>query len=191
MDQRGLLRDKTAVDNSSKPSPSGAGDLCVQSKTDSTEAEKIKKIKKPRSKKYLKALKMMDILSENDERIIEEMKKDRGLAEDADVSFTEDDMDAFREKMQALVEEELNKYDINEVFTGCYIPGCEVHSITPEGTILDHYSAEDIKGFDRVRNFAAKLLKHGSNDSVEICRNKIVHRNCNGDVIKIYDSSEI
>ncbi len=200
MDFKGRFLEKTKTNILEKEKAENSNvkpQLAMQQDADQvSDAEMLKLIKKPHSKKYVKAIKILDVLTENDERIISEMKKDAGLSEDADVTFTEDDMEAFRKKVKGIVQEEIEKEKniVKEVFTGCYISGCEVHSIGNNSStiILAHYTADQIDAMDKMRRFAARLvMKNGKASTAEVYPSRVVLRNSAGDVAKIYNESEI
>lgn len=149
----------------------------------------------------------MDIISENDERIIAEMKKEAGLSEDADVTYTEDDMEAFRERVRGIVEgeikkeeeelskvvsdEDIKKQRIREIYSKCFLSDCIAHTITRKGDILHHFTMNEVKKLRSEQIFAVSLIQNKEFDNAELRENCIVHRNMNGDVIKIYKLDEI
>lgn len=184
------------------------------------EAQKAfdKILRRPRSKKYMKAIKILDSLSEGDEMIIAEMKKDAGVSEDDDLTFTPEDIEAFKQRIQGIIEEEILKEEerirqeeekrreeeekrkrleadrLRDTVAPCYISGCQVHSITPKGNILEHYNATSINNMGDAYKLARDLImKHGGTknwSSVEMYKYRLVHRNMSGDVIKIYHMDE-
>lgn len=155
------------------------------------DAEALKMLKRPHSKKYMKALSIIDSLSENDERIIAELKKNAGIAEDADATFTEEDISAFRAKVSQTIKEEQDSLYINEVFAQCSIEGCVVHNFNSEGDILNHYSASEVSAFDKVRLFAARQIIENNAWEADISNNAVVTRNSYGDVIQIIKASDV
>ncbi len=204
MDFKSRFQEKTAANEKTATGSAGRTEgKTVSAPSKAADADIMKILKRPRSRKYMKALKLMDIISENDERIIAEMKKEAGLSEDADVTYTEDDMEAFRARVRGVIEEEIRKEEeelkrreeekkrlLNETYAYCYIQGCKVHTITKEGMILRHLTSRDISTLLPAQKFAASLIK-GEAESAELRDGCVIHRNGKGDVIKIYELDEI
>ena len=155
------------------------------------DAEALKMLKRPHSKKFMKALNIIDSLSENDERIIAELKKNAGIPEDADATFTEEDISAFRAKVSQTLKGEHIFLHINEVFAKCTIPGCVVHNFSSDGGILNHYSMSEVSALDKVRLFAAKQIIENNAWEADISNNAVVTRNFCGDVIQIFKASDV
>ena len=204
MDFKSRFQEKTATDKKTAAECSGnAVAKAVSVPGKAADADILKILKRPRSKKYMKALKLLDIISENDKRIIAEMKKEAGLSEDADVTYTEEDMEAFRARVRGIIEEEIKKEEeelkkrelkklqlLNMTYAYCYIAGCVAHTITKTGLILKHYNKSEISELPPEQKFAASLIK-GESDIAEIRDGYIVHRNGRGDVIKMYNIEDV
>ncbi len=177
--------------NTSKP----AGSPRTEIKFDvnkAPDAEAVKMLKRPHSKKYLKALKIIDSLSENDERIIAELKKSAGIPEDAEATFTDEDIAAFRAKVSQTIEEENLLFNIKESFGPCCITGCVVHSFSEDGSICEHYSLAQVSAFDKVRLFAANQIINNKNIfQADVHDNSVVTRTSSGDVIQIFKASDV
>lgn len=101
-------------------------------------------LRRPRSQTYLDAIHMMDMLSSTDEEIIEKLKEvaDEELIEE----FKDKSVEEILEEIRLSIREELESREIPEennlegVISKCYISGCYVHSISSDGTIINHYT---------------------------------------------------
>ena len=110
-------------------------------KKDSVENE----LRKPRSKAYMEIFAAIDMLSATDEEIIERLKAN--MDEDTAEEFSEMTMEELLEEIKQSFREEFQSLEVpvetvlNGVISKCYITGCDVHAIDPEGNILNHFEA--------------------------------------------------
>ena len=176
-----------------------------------TEAKYEKLLRQPRSRKFMKALKDADILTENDEALIERMKEvieeETGEPVDDNYVFSTQEIDAFRQSVietcEKSIANELEKeaQRIGELIEAekkpvrlispCAITGCVVHSFLPNGQIETHYTPLQVATQDEAFIRASEIVLADTKwTSVEIFTRKLVHRNERGDVIKIYNLFE-
>ncbi len=183
--------------NSQKQGSKTSSSIEVPKASASKDPEVLKILKKPRTKKFMKALKMADILSANDERLIEEIKKDKGVSPDSDIMITEDDMELFRKKVQDTIAEEYKREEkIRNTYLGtistCAIPGCVVHSLDPKTwDINEHYSYNSAVAISKDMKMATDMIVSINDwNYVEIYGGYLIQRNANGDVIKTVERED-
>ena len=104
-----------------------------------------KKLKIPRSTNYIEAVKAADLLTANDEAIIAKLKEN--MDEDAVEELSEMSAEELAEELMCTMRDEfaetmkeLKECRLVGVLAKCYITGCDVHAITEDGRILDHFS---------------------------------------------------
>lgn len=184
------------TENSSHGLPSPG----ISVSTPSEKEEILKILKRPRSKKYMKALKMADHLSKEDEMLIAEIRKEKGLGPNDPYTVTDDDLEAFHRKVcEAIQEEERREREarIDLVKSGklvpidrlstCGLPDCKVHNFR-NGDIYEHFNMQEIEGFDDLRKRAANIILSREDwNAVEIYEDYLVQRNSSGDTIMIYE----
>lgn len=199
------IKDNTVATNSV-----GGNKVAIHMKERTKDEEEKKELDKilrrPRSRKYMKAIKLLDSLSEGDEMIIAELKKEAGADETDDLVFTPEDIEAFKQRMQDIIQEEIRKEEekrrieeekrriaedkLQDTMAPCCIQGCQVHSLSPSGNIIDHYPSQAVDRMDYKHRFARDLvIKYGGTANfsfVEIYKYRLAHRNNGGDIIKIY-----
>lgn len=208
-DLQGSFKQKMAENTANSRSEKGNRiELELSERTSDEEAQKNfdKMLRRPRSRKYMKAIKLLDSLSEGDEMIIAEMKKEAGADENDELVFTPEDIEVFKQRIQETIEEEIRKEEekrrieeekrrmeedkLRDTLAPCYISGCQIHSITPAGEILEHYKIGKMAMMEMQYRFAKDLImEHGGTSNysfVEIYKYRLVHRNSKGDTIKIY-----
>ena len=101
-------------------------------------------LRRPRSQTYMDAINLIDMLSSNDEEIIERLKE--RVDEDVLEEFEGMSVEEILEEIRLSIQEELETKEIPEennlegVISKCYIGGCYVHSISPDGNIIEHYT---------------------------------------------------
>lgn len=207
-DTQGNYKQKTkenvAVSNSVK---GNKVELNLKKRDMDEEAEKAfdKMIRRPRSRKYMKALKMLDIISQGDEMIIAELKKEAGGSEEDELIFTPEDINDFKQRIQQIIEEEIRQEaeKLRSIIVPCYVQDDHVHLLIHESVLPDNCKASD---FDNVENVGKvesmgkqykfandlimKLGDKGKWTFVELYKYRLVHRNDKGDVIKIYRLDE-
>jgi hypothetical protein len=158
-----------------------------------TEQEKLNRIlKQPRSRMYLDLFEKVDLLSSTDEEIIEKLLEGREddeieeLREMTDEEILEEIRQVFLEEFQELKDSLLDPKLLG-VISKCYINGCDVHVITPEGTILNHFETEK----DMPRDIAkGRKVYHDHQD----CSCVEIYENCcrvilsSGEVITVKDN---
>ncbi len=187
--------------NSQKQERKASPTLDIPKASASKDPEVLKILKKPRTKKFMKALKMADILSANDERLIEEIKKDKGVSPDSDIMITEEDMELFRKKVQDTIAEEYRREEeirtrIRNTFLGtistCAIPGCVVHGYNPKtGEITEHYNYNSAAAISKdMKTATDMILSIDDWNYVEIYGGYLIQRNANGDVIKTVERED-
>lgn len=162
-------------------------------------------LKRPRSRKYMKALAIMDTLSQGDKAIIAELKKRAGAEADSEMVFTPEDMEAFKNSIESMIEEEIRKEEealrlaekerrrntLVDIISPCGLPDCVIHRIDKAGRVLKHYAEGDLSSLPEVYRVTRDIvMEYGgfSNWScVEIYESCLVHRTAKGDTIKIYE----
>lgn len=142
---RYLTNENTAEESSTLGSSSGGygGKTSFRFEAADTDASE-ESLRRPRSQTYMDAINMIDMLSSNDEDIIERLKErvDEELLEEFEGMSTEEIL----EEIRLSIQEELETKEIPEennlegVISKCYIGGCYVHSISPDGNIIEHYT---------------------------------------------------
>lgn len=206
--------------------------------------EIYKILRRPRSRKYMKALATIDVLSQGDEMIIEEMKKRAAASVGADVEgatvadmvFTPADIESFKNSVSGIIAEELRKeeealreaerraaieeelhkeqygkeddtlrkaekrielekmrrtHSILAIYAPCAIVGCVIHTIDRAGAILYHHTEAQVANMGVGCIQARNVLRKFSDWSfAEVYESFLVHRNRNGDTIKIIDLEE-
>lgn len=101
-------------------------------------------LRRPRSQVYMDAINMIDMLSSTDKEIIEKLKE--VVDEEVIEEFEGKSVEEILEEIRLSIQEELENREIPEennlegVISKCYISGCYVHSITPDGGICEHYT---------------------------------------------------
>ena len=171
-----------------------------------------KLMRQPRSRKYIKAIKDMDILTEDDEAVMQRMREaleeETGEEVDQDYTFDSAEMEAFRQKilenarksiaeelekeakrMEAVLEE---KKKPQFILGPCAITGCIVHTLySLKGEICQHYTPMDVAKEEEVFKKATKLITgRREYSSVEVYNNKMIHRDGAGNTIEIYSLDE-
>lgn len=205
-----FFRQKEAEQQKQKEKKTEKPQAIVVMKPDE-EAKYIKLLRQPRSRKFMKSLKDVDILSEDDEALIERLRQtieeETGTPVPPDYVFGTQELDAFRQSVEAQiaknVKEEIEREakrmgDIIEankkpslIISPCAIKGCIVHSLFPDGSINTHYPPVNVAMQDFPFRKAAEIVTSRSEwTSVEIFPTKLVHRGGSGDVIKIYNLEE-
>lgn len=148
-----------------------------------------KKLKMPRSMNYIEAVQAADLLSANDEAIIAKLKEK--MDEDAVDELSEMSAEELAKELMRSIREELSD-TLNEmkecrllgVLAKCYIDGCDVHAITSEGEILEHFH-EGIplpNGLDPGRRV---FHQHPKCASVEVYTNYCLVVNNDGSVTQV------
>ena len=105
-------------------------------------------MRRPRSQTYIEAIQMIDMLSSNDEQIMEKLRE--LVDEDTFEEFSEMSMEEILEEIKQSFEEEFAAAELEfkdvpvpprpqAVICKCYIDGCDVHAIDGFGNILEHY----------------------------------------------------
>jgi hypothetical protein len=105
-------------------------------------------MRRPRSQTYIEAIQMIDMLSSNDEQIMEKLRE--LVDEDTFEEFSEMSMEEILEEIKRSFEEEFAAAELEfkdvpvpprpqAVICKCYIDGCDVHAIDGFGNILEHY----------------------------------------------------
>lgn len=110
-------------------------------------------MRKPRSQAYMDIIASIDLLSANDEEIIERLKEvvdEETLEELAELSV-EELMEELRytfeeemaKKLEALEQDKVDEEPVKmlAVISKCYISGCDIHAIDKRGYILEHYKS--------------------------------------------------
>ena len=103
-----------------------------------------KQLKMPRSLNYIEAVQAADLLSANDEAIIAKLKERMDadsvdeLSEMTAEELAEELMRSLREELADTLSE-LKECRLLGVLSKCYIDGCDVHAISQEGEIIDHF----------------------------------------------------
>lgn len=108
------------------------------------ESEQLQRfLKQPRSQEYLMIFEMMDLLSENDEKIIEHLQEvmDEDEVEELKDMTTEEILEEIRQNFLSEFQEYLKEVESTmiAVISQCYIDGCDIHAIDSTGKILEHY----------------------------------------------------
>jgi len=75
---------------------------------DEIKREHDKMLRMPRSKKFSKAIKELDVPSMEDEELMARLKEANGYAPEDEVTFTPEDMESFRRRIQVEVEAVVN-----------------------------------------------------------------------------------
>lgn len=189
----------------------GASGQVLMKVSPDVDAKYEKILRQPRSRKFTKALQEADLLTADDEALIERMKEvieeETGEIVEEDYVFDASEIDAFRQSMIETCEKsisaelekeaqrmgemiEAEKKPVRLIST-CAISGCVVHSFLPNGAIETHYTPAMVSQQDFAFQKATEiLLAQNEWTSVEVFTRKLVHRNNRGDVIKIYNLSE-
>ena len=174
----------------------GAVQLGNQTLT-SDEKEFNKMLRRPRTRKFSKAVKNIDTPSLQDEALMERMKQEMNASADEDYSFTPEDMESFRQQMEEQIAEEIAREEerrnsiMQDIISRCGLTGCVIHSISPQGKVIAHYSERQTEGMDAQHKRAKEIVESVEPWTyVEIYPKKLVHRNEAGDTIKIYDVEE-
>lgn len=110
-----------------------------------------KRLKLPRSSNYIEAVQAADLLTANDEAIIAKLKENMDedaveeLAEMSAEELAEELMRSVREELETALEEMREAADntLLGVLSKCYIGGCDVHAISCEGCILNHFKTSE------------------------------------------------
>lgn len=97
---------------------------------------------------YVKALEKGDSITEEDAKIIAKVQS------------------KMNEKIKAKVK--TTEHKLIGILTKCYIDGCEFHSITSTGSIIDHYSSENDSSLDKRLKTGAKIWKSNPYSTVEV-----------------------
>ena len=104
-----------------------------------------KKLKMPRSMNYVEAVQAADLLTANDEAIIAKLKDN--MDEEAVEELSEMTAEELAEELMRSIREELadslkemKDTRLLGVLTQCFIPGCDVHAISSEGEIINHFN---------------------------------------------------
>ena len=205
-----FFRQKEAEQQKQKEKKTEIPQAIVVMKPDE-EAKYLKLLRQPRSRKFMKSLKDVDILSEDDEALIERLRQtieeETGEPVPPDYVFGTQELDAFRqsieEQIATNIKEEIEREakrmgDIIEankkpslIISPCAIPGCIVHSLFPDGRINYHYTPTHVSMQDSAFRKASEIVtRHSGWTSIEIFPLKLVHRGSSGDVIKIYNLEE-
>lgn len=110
-------------------------------------------MRKPRSQAYMDIIASIDLLSANDEEIIERLKE--VVDEDTLEEFADMTVEELMEELRLTFEEEMaQKLEALEqdkakdaepikllaVISKCYISGCDIHAIDRKGNIIEHYN---------------------------------------------------
>ena len=124
--------------------------------------------------------------------IIAGLKKEAGIAEEDELTFTPEDIEAFRKRVSQQVQDiiEAENSEVQRIVALCGIQGCQIHTITPEGEVIEHFTEYDVNQMAGVFQFARDIImKYGGWDKwscVEMYKYRLAHRNEKGDIIKIY-----
>ena len=139
--QQYLYKEEEKQQQKPQPKPVDANFNFSFAKQDSVEKE----LRKPRSKAYTEIFAAIDMLSATDEEIIERLKAN--MDEDTAEEFAGMTMEELLEEIKLSFREEFQSLEVpvetvlNGVISKCYITGCDVHAIDPEGNILNHFEA--------------------------------------------------
>ena len=153
---------------------------------------------RPRSQTYLDAVNAIDLLSSNDEEIIERLKGK--LDEDTLDEFKDMTKEDLLEEIMLSFKEELEKKEIKlerlndpihleTVIAECYIQGCDIHAIDKAGNILEHYSVKD-KLSEKLEKARALYYKNTGCSCIEVYSNCFVVVGIDG-TSKIYYEEDI
>ncbi len=116
------------------------------------EVEKV--LRQPRTRAYMEVFDAVDMLSAEDEAVIERLKAK--MDQETMEEFSEMSAEELLSEIKDCFEEEFLELeiDVKSVLLGvlakCYITGCDCHAITPNGDILAHFQQggelpEDLK----------------------------------------------
>lgn len=103
-------------------------------------------LRKPRSRFYMDAVDAIDLLSVEDEEIIERLLE--SMDEETAEEFSEMSTEELLEEIKASFQEEFESLpiEIESVLYGvlakCRIEGCDCHVISTEGKIIDHFKEQ-------------------------------------------------
>lgn len=101
-------------------------------------------LRKPRSRAYMECFAAIDMLSATDEEIIAQLKA--SVDEETAEEFSQMSTEELLEEIKASFKEEFEKLEVRSVLIGvlaqCYVAGCDVHAISPEGHIINHFNKE-------------------------------------------------
>ena len=151
------------------------------------DAELRKMVRRPRKRKSMKALKLLDVLSTEDEQLIERMRaeassKGKGL-----------DMEMLKEMSVEDILKEINSQYMNFdslriIISPCGLPNCWIHSISKSGEVKEHYKDINDARVDEEMRKAGEIVSKSDNwTCVEIYDNFMIHLTEGGDIIKIYE----
>lgn len=168
------------------------------------EKELNKLLHRPRSRKFSKAIKDIDIPSAQDEILMERMKQEMNTASEQEMTFQQDDMEAFRKRLERKIAEDIAREEeerckqeellnsvLQDIISPCGLTGCVIHAIDSNGEIREHYTDAQANMLPAKYRKARAIVEAMPKWSyVEIYRKKLVHRNEAGDTIKVYDIEE-